>query len=64
METAIGAIHNEEDYEAALALAWELWDAEPGTPEGEHLDVLITLIEAYEDIHWRIDPPDAIDATA
>ena len=37
-------------------------DAEAGTPAGERLDVLVTLVEAYEAKHWAIDPPDAIDA--
>jgi HTH-type transcriptional regulator/antitoxin HigA len=38
-----------------------LFDAEPGTPEGEHLDGLITRIEAYEDVHFPIEPSDPID---
>jgi HTH-type transcriptional regulator / antitoxin HigA len=37
-------------------------DALPGTPEGARLDVLVTLIEAYEARHWTIDAPDPIDA--
>ena len=37
-------------------------DAEPGTSEGDRLDILVTLIEAYEARHWRIDPPDPIEA--
>jgi HTH-type transcriptional regulator / antitoxin HigA len=51
-------MRNEEDYEAALAKVGELMDAAAGTPEGERLDVLVTLIEAYEARHWDIDPPD------
>lgn len=62
MEFLVRAIRTEEDYEAALALADTLMDAEPGTPEDEHLEIMIALIEAYEDVHWRIDPPDPIDA--
>jgi HTH-type transcriptional regulator / antitoxin HigA len=37
-------------------------DALPGTPEGARLDVLVTLIEAYEARLWTIDAPDPIDA--
>lgn len=35
-------------------------DAQPGAKAGDRLDVLATLVEAYEDKHWRIDPPDPI----
>jgi HTH-type transcriptional regulator/antitoxin HigA len=62
MEITIRPINNEADYRAALALADVLFDAEPGTPDGDHLDILVTLIEAYEDRHWPIDAPDPIDA--
>lgn len=62
MEIKVRPIHTEEDYEAALAEVGELMDAAPGTPEGARLDVLVTLVEAYEERHWRIDPPDPIDA--
>ncbi|HXC25649.1 MAG TPA: hypothetical protein VNU46_07015, partial [Gemmatimonadaceae bacterium] len=37
-------------------------DAEPDTPEGDLLDVLATLVQAYEDKHWPMDPPDPIAA--
>jgi HTH-type transcriptional regulator/antitoxin HigA len=37
-------------------------DAAPGTPRGERLDVLVTLIEAYEARHWAIEAPDPIEA--
>ena len=37
-------------------------DAEPDTPEGDLLDVLAILVQAYEDKHWPIDPPDPIAA--
>jgi HTH-type transcriptional regulator/antitoxin HigA len=39
-----------------------LWGSKSGTPEGDRLDVLTTLIEAYEDIHYPMDPPDPIEA--
>jgi hypothetical protein len=38
-----------------------LWGAKSGTPEGDHLDVLATLIEAYEEEHHPIDPPDPVE---
>lgn len=62
MEITIRPINNETDYRAALALADALFDAAPGTPDGDHLDILVTLIEAYEDRHWPIGAPDPIDA--
>ena len=62
MEIMVRPIHTEEDYDAALALVDTLMDAEPGTPEGDRLDVLVTLIEAYEARHWAITAPDPIEA--
>lgn len=53
---------NETDYEDALQLAEELFDAQPGTPEGDTLDILVTLIEAYEAQHHPILPPEPIEA--
>ena len=58
----IKPIKSEADYDAALAEITTLMDAEPGTPEGDRFDVLVTLVEAYEAKHWRIDPPDPIEA--
>jgi HTH-type transcriptional regulator / antitoxin HigA len=55
-------IKTEADYEAALARADRLMDAEEGTPDADELDVLATLIEAYEDEHYPMGPPDPIDA--
>ncbi len=60
--TEIKPIKTEADYDAALAEIATLMDAEPGTPEGDRLDVLVTLVEAYEAKHWPIDPPDPIVA--
>jgi HTH-type transcriptional regulator / antitoxin HigA len=59
----IKPIKSEADYDAALAEITTLMDAEPGTPESDRLDVLVTLVAAYEAKHWRIDPPDPIEAT-
>ncbi|MGK6312556.1 helix-turn-helix domain-containing protein [Neorhizobium sp. DT-125] len=55
-------IRTEADYEEAMALLGTLWDAESGTPEGDRLDVLATLIEAYESANYPVDLPDPIDA--
>jgi HTH-type transcriptional regulator/antitoxin HigA len=55
-------IRSEADYEAALAEVERLWGAESGTRDGDRLDVLATLIDAYESEHHPIDPPDPIEA--
>lgn len=55
-------IRTEEDYDAALARIEEIWDAEMGTPESDELDVLSILVEAYEEKHHPIDPPDPVEA--
>lgn len=62
MDVEIRPIRNEADYDAALAAVDALMDAEPGTPDGDRLDVLVTLIESYEARHWAIDPPDPLEA--
>ena len=54
-------MQNDEDLEAALKEIELLWDAEPGSPEADRLDVLITLAERYEEEHHPIDPPDPIE---
>ncbi len=58
----IAPIRSERDYDAALKAIEGLMDAATGTPEGDRLDVLVTLVEAYEARHWAIEPPDPIDA--
>lgn len=55
-------IRSEKDYKQALAEAEALWGARTGTPKGDRLDVLATLIEAYEAEHYPMDPPDPIEA--
>ena len=50
------------DYKAALAEIERLFDAKPGTPDGDRLDVLATLVEAYEQQHYPILPPDPVEA--
>jgi HTH-type transcriptional regulator/antitoxin HigA len=55
-------IKNESDYDAALAEIEGLMDARPNTLAGDRLDVLVTLVGAYEEKHWSVDPPDPIEA--
>ena len=55
-------IKNESDYEATLNRINELMDADPGTPEGDELELLATLVELYEKEVYPIDPPDPIAA--
>jgi HTH-type transcriptional regulator/antitoxin HigA len=57
----IRPIRNEEDYETALEEIEHLWDAAPGTPEADRLEVLVTLVEAYEAEHYPIPAPDPIE---
>lgn len=58
----IRPIRNDEDHEAALREIEALWGAEAGTPDGDRLDVLITLADAYEDARWPIPEGDPVDA--
>ncbi len=62
MKTDIKPIRTEVDNDAALAEVERLWGAKAGTPEGDRLDVLATLIEAFEDRHYPVLPPDPVDA--
>jgi HTH-type transcriptional regulator/antitoxin HigA len=55
-------IRTEADYDAALAEVEHLWGSMSGTPEGDRLDVLATLIDVYEAKHYPMDPPDPIEA--
>lgn len=58
----IKPIKSELDYEAALKEIERLFESEPGTPEGDRLEVLVTLVEAYEETHYPILAPDPIEA--
>lgn len=62
MKITISPILSEADYNEALGLIAALMDAVPGTREGAKLDVLATLVEAYEEQHWRIGLPDPVEA--
>jgi HTH-type transcriptional regulator / antitoxin HigA len=58
----IRPIKTKADYRAALKEIEKLMTAEAGTPEGERLDVLATLVEAYERKHFPMDLPDPVEA--
>ena len=58
----IQPIRTEKDYDRALAEVERLWGAKQGTPDGDKLDILIVLVEDYENKHHPIDSPDPIEA--
>jgi HTH-type transcriptional regulator/antitoxin HigA len=58
----IRPIRTEADYERALRRVEELWDSAEGSRESDELDILATLIEAYEREHYPIDLPDPVEA--
>ncbi len=55
-------IRTAKDYETALKKIEALFEAEPNTPQGDELEVLATLVEAYEDQHYAIPAPDPVEA--
>jgi HTH-type transcriptional regulator / antitoxin HigA len=55
-------IRTKADYEWALRQVEQLWGARSGTPAGDRLDILATLIDAYEEEHYPMPPPDPIEA--
>ena len=59
---AIQPIRTGADHADAIARIEALWDAQPGTPEHDEIEVLSVLVSAYEDAQWPILPPDPIDA--
>ena len=58
----IKPIKNLKDYNNALKEIDKLWNANPNTREGDMLEVLVTLVEAYEEKKYKIEPPDPIEA--
>lgn len=58
----IKPIKTERDYQKALTEIEKLWDAKPNTLKGDRLEVMVTLVDAYEQKHHRIGPPDPIEA--
>lgn len=51
-------ITTDEQYKRALAEIDNIWDAKSGTPEAARFEELATLVEAYEEKHYPIPPPD------
>jgi HTH-type transcriptional regulator/antitoxin HigA len=58
----IKPIRTKADYRAMLGEIESLMSAKPNTPQGDRLDVLVTLVEAYERRHFPMDLPDAVAA--
>jgi HTH-type transcriptional regulator/antitoxin HigA len=58
----IKPIRTENDYKEALEQIDAIFDAQPGTPEGDVLEMLVILVESYEDQLYPIAPPDPIEA--
>jgi len=58
----IKPIKTERDYHKALKEIEGLWDAKPNSPKGDRLEVLVTLVEAYEQKHFKVEPPDPVEA--
>jgi HTH-type transcriptional regulator / antitoxin HigA len=62
VETMIRPIRTDADHDAAIAEVERLWGAKDGTPDGDRLDVLATLIAAYEDRRWPLTLSDPVSA--
>jgi HTH-type transcriptional regulator/antitoxin HigA len=58
----IRPIKTDEDYRATLREIESLMSAAAGSPEGERLDILVTLVSAYEQQHFPLDLPDPVEA--
>ena len=58
----IRPIKTKADHRAALKEIERLMDAKPGTPAGDRLEILTTLVDHYESEHESVEPPDPIDA--
>ena len=58
----INPIKTDEDHREALKEIDRLWNAPEGTPEGDRLDVLVTLVVAYEQKRWPVEPLDPVDS--
>jgi HTH-type transcriptional regulator/antitoxin HigA len=58
----IKPVRTPADHRTAVKEIDRLWGAKEGTPDGDRLEVLITLVDAYENQHFPMDPPDPIEA--
>lgn len=63
MAPDVNPIRTEADYDSAMEDVARLWGAASGTPEGDRLDVLATLIDAYEAKDHAMDTPDPINCS-
>jgi HTH-type transcriptional regulator/antitoxin HigA len=61
MTREIKPIRNDEDHAGALAAIESLWQAAPGTPEHDRLEVLAMLVDDYESRRWPIEPADPVE---
>lgn len=57
----IKLIHTEADYQAALQRIRLLWEAEPGTPEADESEILVMLVNKFEEENYPIEEPDPIE---
>ena len=55
-------LRTEKDYDEAMMEIERLWGAKAGTAEGDRLDIVATLVDAYEAAYYPMEPPDPIDA--
>jgi HTH-type transcriptional regulator / antitoxin HigA len=62
MSADVRPIRSKADHEAAITEVERLWGPKTGTPEGDRLHVLATLIDAYEAEHYPMDLPDPVGA--
>jgi HTH-type transcriptional regulator/antitoxin HigA len=62
MTDTVRPIRNNAGHQAALKEIERLWGSAPGTPEGDRLDLLMTLVDGYERARWDDDALDPIDA--
>ena len=58
----IKPIRNDDDLRTTLRRLDAVFQAKAGTPEADEMEILVTLIEAYENRHYPISPPDPIEA--
>ena len=58
----VNIIRTEDDHEKALARMEKLWGSPSGTPKGDELELLMLVVEAYEEANYPIPPPDPIEA--
>src|SRR5690348_12383014 len=58
----IKPIRTKKDHERAIRRIEKLWDAKPHSPQGDECEILVTLVEAYEEKHYPIAPPHPVEA--